>query len=144
MNHALGSGQVFGIECGRVTETQGIVGEVERLYHEAVSKPKTDAQAKRLEMFGDNMVMAHHNMWKSKLMPDAEARRRLDFGNSLYVYDADTLARSAALVLENRRWMLPAACRTLVAALYEHRPERDHRAYPGRAQQRRCAHHSVL
>ena len=53
------------------------------------------------------------------LMPDAEARHRLDFGNSVYVYDADTLARSAALVLENHEWVLPAACRTLVAALYD-------------------------
>lgn len=53
------------------------------------------------------------------LMPDADARRRLGFGNSVYVYDADTLARSASLVLEHRTWELPAACRTLVAALYD-------------------------
>ncbi len=53
------------------------------------------------------------------LLPDAEARHRLDFGTSVYVYDADTLARSAMLVLENTRWVLPAACRTLVAALYD-------------------------
>lgn len=53
------------------------------------------------------------------LMPAAEARRRLDFGTSVYVYDADTLARSAVLVLENPTWTLPDACRTLVAELYD-------------------------
>ncbi len=53
------------------------------------------------------------------LMPDEEGRHRLDFGNSVYVYDADTLARSAILALENPHWPLPAACRTLVAALYD-------------------------
>lgn len=53
------------------------------------------------------------------LMPDAPTRRALDFGNSIYVYDADTLARSAILVLENNQWPLPSACRTLVAALYD-------------------------
>jgi len=53
------------------------------------------------------------------LMPDAEALRRLNFGASVYVYDADTLARSAVLVRENPTWTLPDACRTLVAALYD-------------------------
>ncbi len=53
------------------------------------------------------------------LMPDAEARRRLDFGTSVYVYDADTLARSAVLVREHPVWTLPDACRTLVAELYD-------------------------
>lgn len=53
------------------------------------------------------------------LMPDAAARHRLDFGTSVYVYDHDTLTRSATLVLEHREWSLPDACRTLVAALYD-------------------------
>lgn len=53
------------------------------------------------------------------LMPDAGGRARLDFGNSVYVYDAETLARSARLVLEHPVWALPDACRTLVAELYD-------------------------
>lgn len=53
------------------------------------------------------------------LMPDTDARHRLDFGNSVYVYDADTLARSAVLVREHPVWELPDACRALVSALYD-------------------------
>ena len=53
------------------------------------------------------------------LVPTAEARADLDFGLSRYVYDAETLARSAVLVRETPTWTLPEACRTLVAALYD-------------------------
>ena len=53
------------------------------------------------------------------LVPGMEARAALRFGASAYVYDAETLARSAVLVAEQAAWALPAACRTLVAALYD-------------------------
>ena len=67
----------------------------------------------------DGRRHGHDKPMLGVLMPDSEARHRLDFGNSTYVYDADTLARSAILALENPTWPLPAACRTLVAALYD-------------------------
>jgi CRISPR-associated endonuclease/helicase Cas3 len=53
------------------------------------------------------------------LLPDRDARHKLEFGRSAYVYDAETLARSAHLVLSNPTMTLPAACRTLVALLYD-------------------------
>ncbi len=53
------------------------------------------------------------------LLPDADGRRRLNFGASAYVYDADILARSAWLVRAYPCWTLPGACRTLVAELYD-------------------------
>ncbi|MEM1115558.1 MAG: CRISPR-associated helicase Cas3' [Bacteroidota bacterium] len=53
------------------------------------------------------------------LLPTDLERATLSFGPSAYVYDADTLARSAILVREHPAWTLPAACRTLVAALYD-------------------------
>jgi CRISPR-associated endonuclease/helicase Cas3 len=53
------------------------------------------------------------------LMPTPADRAALAFGPSAYVYDADTLARSAVLVQENPTWTLPAACRALVDALYD-------------------------
>lgn len=53
------------------------------------------------------------------LLPGADARAALAFGPSAYVYDADTLARSAVLVCEGDTWALPEACRTLVSALYD-------------------------
>lgn len=65
----------------------------------------------------------HDDATLGVLLPDAESRHRLDFGTSVYVYDADTLARSAVLVEENPQWMLPEACRTLVAALYDGGPD---------------------
>ena len=53
------------------------------------------------------------------LLPTAADRAALAFGPSAYVYDADTLARSAVLVRDEPAWTLPAACRTLVARLYD-------------------------
>ena len=53
------------------------------------------------------------------LLPTAADRAALAFGPSAYVYDADTLARSAVLVRDEPVWTLPAACRTLVARLYD-------------------------
>lgn len=53
------------------------------------------------------------------LMPAEENRHMLRFGSSVYVYDAETLARSARIVLDTPRWELPAACRELVARLYD-------------------------
>ncbi len=61
----------------------------------------------------------HTKPFLGVLMPDAAGHARLDFGTSVYVYDADTLARSACLVREHPTWTLPAACRTLVADLYD-------------------------
>ncbi len=53
------------------------------------------------------------------LMPSPQDRASLAFGPSRYVYDADTLARSAVLVGESDTWTLPVACRDLVARLYD-------------------------
>ena len=57
------------------------------------------------------------------LAPMEADRAALRFGLSAYVYDAETLARSAVLVAEHPRWALPQACRTLVARLYDHDAE---------------------
>lgn len=54
------------------------------------------------------------------LVPSQDDRAALRFGPSAYVYDAETLARSAVLVAHNPAWTMPAACRTLVAQLYDH------------------------
>ena len=62
---------------------------------------------------------AHTEPVLGVLMPDAEARAALTFGPSSYVYDADTLARSAVLALASETWALPGACRTLVSELYD-------------------------
>ena len=53
------------------------------------------------------------------LMPTAADRSALAFGPSAYVYDADTLARSAVIVRDEPAWTLPQACRDLVARLYD-------------------------
>lgn len=57
------------------------------------------------------------------LMPASAARHSLQFGTSVYVYDAETLARSAFLVLNHSEWVLPQACRSLVADLYDRESE---------------------
>ena len=48
--------------------------DVENLYLEATRMPMTDAQKKRLEMFGDNMIQAHFHMWKAKLITPEYAK----------------------------------------------------------------------
>jgi len=59
------------------------------------------------------------------LLPAAEERTDLLFGASSYVYDAETLARSAAIVLDRPEregritWSMPGACRALVSRLYD-------------------------
>lgn len=60
------------------------------------------------------------------LMPTERERRALSFGTSAYVYDAETLGRSAALLLKGhagddgaRTWTLPDDCASLVAELYD-------------------------
>ena len=53
------------------------------------------------------------------LMPGAGDRAALRFGPSAYVYDAETLARSAVLVHQHPSWPLPDACRMLVTELYD-------------------------
>lgn len=56
------------------------------------------------------------------LIPTAEERRDLNLGSSAYVYDADTLARTATLIpTENfSTWIMPDACRDLVSTVYDH------------------------
>jgi CRISPR-associated endonuclease/helicase Cas3 len=54
------------------------------------------------------------------LMPTTEERRALEYGTSAYVYDEETLARSATTILEgNVLWKMPEACRLLVAEVYD-------------------------
>ncbi len=58
------------------------------------------------------------------LLPTVEERQQLDFGSSKFIYDPETLARTAALLSEDTTddtltWLLPDACRTLVARLYD-------------------------
>jgi len=52
-----------------------IFDEMEKLYGEALNKPKATAQQKRLEMFGDNFVMLHWNMRHARLVKNPEASR---------------------------------------------------------------------
>jgi len=64
------------------------------------------------------------------LLPNAEERHALQFGASSYIYDDETLARSATMVLERPepgkplQWGMPDACRTLVSRLYDYGEER--------------------
>ena len=55
------------------------------------------------------------------LLPSGPELHDLQFGSSSYVYDHETLARSARLLLqkEHQQWAMPLACRTLVAKLYD-------------------------
>ena len=54
-------------------------------------------------------------------MPTEEDRHALRFGLSAYVYDPETLARTATLLdrPEYRTWRMPDVCRTLITALYD-------------------------
>jgi len=49
--------------------------DMERLYGEAEAAALTPAQRKRLEMFGDNLVLAHHNLRKAGLARNPEKSR---------------------------------------------------------------------
>ena len=49
-----------------------IFAEMEKLYLEAMSKAETEAQRKRLEMFGDNLIMLHYNMRKAGMLKEPE------------------------------------------------------------------------
>ncbi len=55
------------------------------------------------------------------LIPSADELRELEFGSSSYVYDHETLARSAFFLNRGQfqQWMMPTACRVLVAWLYD-------------------------
>lgn len=53
------------------------------------------------------------------LMPGDDERRNMMFGASAYVYDPDTLARSAWVVLEKPEWRMPNICRELVELVYD-------------------------
>lgn len=55
------------------------------------------------------------------LVPCNDELHDLQFGSSSYVYDHETLARSAYLLNQEKhtRWEMPGACRTLVAMLYD-------------------------
>lgn len=62
---------------------------------------------------------AHTRPELGVLLPPPDRRAALAFGPSAFVYDEETLARSATLVLQHAAWTLPDACRSLVAELYE-------------------------
>lgn len=49
-----------------------IFAEMERLYLEALAKTATEAQRRRLEMFGDNLIMLHHSLRQAGLLARAE------------------------------------------------------------------------
>jgi hypothetical protein len=59
-----------------------IYAELENLYFQALGQAVTDAQKKRLEMFGDNLTMLNWNLRRAGLLPDAQTTR-------LYRSDAD-------------------------------------------------------
>jgi len=50
-----------------------VFDEMERLYLDALAKVETDAQRARLEMFGDNLVMLHHDMREAGMTVGASA-----------------------------------------------------------------------
>ncbi|MBI3923274.1 MAG: DUF4838 domain-containing protein, partial [Armatimonadetes bacterium] len=49
-----------------------VFSDMERLYLEALAKVKTEAQRKRLEVFGDNLIMLHYNMRKADMLKEPE------------------------------------------------------------------------
>lgn len=49
-----------------------IFPEMERLYLDAMSKVSTEGQRRRLEMFGENLIMLHYNMRKAGMLTDPE------------------------------------------------------------------------
>lgn len=49
-----------------------VFAEMERFYGEALAKTATEAQRRRLEMFGDNLVVLHHDLRQAGLLTDAE------------------------------------------------------------------------
>jgi len=53
------------------------------------------------------------------LMPDDEERREMAFGASAYVYDPDTLSRSAWVVRDRPEWRMPGVCRELIEIVYD-------------------------
>lgn len=67
----------------------------------------------------DKDVRHGHPQTLAVLMPTLGERAMLTFGPSAYVYDAETLARTAVLLAEHPTWTLPQTCRTLVADLYD-------------------------
>ena len=54
------------------------------------------------------------------LTPNQEEIREMQFGSSAFVYDAEVLARTATLIVDNDIWQMPNSCRTLVAVAYDH------------------------
>lgn len=49
-----------------------VFAEMERLYLEALSKTATEAQRHRLRMFGDNLVVLHHDLRQAGLISEPE------------------------------------------------------------------------
>jgi len=49
-----------------------IFGQMEALYTEALAKAATDSQRRRVEMFGDNLVVLHWHMRKAGWMEAPE------------------------------------------------------------------------
>ncbi|NUQ64983.1 MAG: DUF4838 domain-containing protein [Pirellulales bacterium] len=49
-----------------------VFGEIERLYLEAMAKTATEAQRRRLEMFGENLVVLCHDLRQAGLLAAAE------------------------------------------------------------------------
>jgi len=64
--------------------------EMERLYLEALSKVQTEAQRRRLEMFGDNLVMLHYNMRKAGMLKHPEKSRFYRTDDEYKKFLADT------------------------------------------------------
>ncbi|MEW6359374.1 MAG: DUF4838 domain-containing protein [Planctomycetota bacterium] len=67
------SGEQYEVNRGLIEEVHlPVFPEMERLYREALSKAETEAQRKRLEMFGDNLVMLHYNMREAGMLKEPE------------------------------------------------------------------------
>lgn len=53
------------------------------------------------------------------LTPAQEEIQEMAFGSSSYVYNAEILARTATLAIDDQVWNMPDSCRTLVATVYD-------------------------
>ncbi len=49
-----------------------VLGEIERLYLDALAKAETDSQRERLEMFGANLIQLHHDMREAGMIEGGE------------------------------------------------------------------------
>ena len=84
-----------------------IYAEIERLYGQASKQTLTEAQRKRLEMFGDNLVVFHYNLRQAGLLKDVD-RSPLYRTDEQFVefekQNAHSLALTDLEVYRKNRW----------------------------------------